>query len=102
MDGKLLSLTLSLTLDLLRVHSMDTWWNYDHEVKKMDGQWLHLRRNNNEVFGVEWTLVVCQPLRPPRPCLKSLCSIPSHDTSPSARGAVHGATRVPSKGYAHT
>ena len=26
----------SLTLDLLRVHLMDTWWNYGHEFRTKD------------------------------------------------------------------
>ena len=40
----------------------------------MDGQLLYLGSNKNEVLGVEWTIVVCQPFGPLRPCLKSLCS----------------------------
>ena len=36
---------------------------------------------DDEVLGVEWAIVACQPLRPPRPCPKRLCSTPVSDTS---------------------
>ena len=64
-------------------------------ASQMGGQLLCLGGNNHEVLGVEWIVVVCWPLRPRRPCLKSLCNTPVSHTSTSARSAACGATEAP-------